>query len=499
MSVEKSERSAEHLAVECTSLSKNFGLTQAVKHVSLEVRQGSVHALVGENGAGKSTILGLLSGRVPLGSGTVRLAGVPFHGGDPRQARRLGLVVVQQELSMVPALSAEENVFLGSAIVHLGFQDRKRLRHRFLEMCADFDISISPTARARDLSIASQQMLEVMRAVAADAQILLLDEPSAALAEQEREVLHKTVRRLQEQGKTVLLVSHNLDEVLSISDTISVMRDGVLVETRPSAAWSKGSLIKAMVGREVLLGRQSSLQGALPVVEISDLRVRAGSEAVSFEVREGEILGLWGLVGAGRSSIMRAIAGQVRGATGMMRLDGRLTRLPRSPREAIRRGAALVPESRKTALALNLDVASNLWLGRSRVARRGGEASAQKVLEFFGFDPRRIGYRVGGLSGGNQQKVLLAKWAGRKPSLFLVDEPTRGIDIGAKEEVLKSLVSLAGSGTAIVVTSSELEEVLAIAHRLLVIAHGRVVGEIDASSPEFSAEAIVGLGFHGKE
>ncbi len=490
------------LAVQCRGVCKTFGGNRAVVDVDLDIVAGTVHALVGENGAGKSTLLGMISGRLTLDSGTVTVFGEQLTGGHPRTVRALGLVAVYQELTMVPSLTAEANVFLGQTTSRRGLLDGKGMRSRFLEMCRDFDVTIEPTAAARNLSISQQQILEIMRGVQSKGRILMLDEPSAALAEHERETLYRILDRVRSSGTTVVFVSHNLEEVLRLSDTISVLRDGEIVETAPRADWDKRSIIRAMVGREVEVDVQRGQHElGSTVLQAADVRMPGVLHGIDITVRAGEIVGLWGLVGSGRTTFLRSLNGLEPTSEGSLQIDGKEVGWMTSARRAIQAGVVMVPESRKAGMVLKMDGASNYWLGRQAgnryvLNRRKERAGASSRVRYFGFRPERLTTRVEQLSGGNQQKVLLAKWAGRDHRVLLVDEPTRGIDIGAKAEVLASLVRLAGDGAAIVVTSSELKEVLAISNRLLVFAGGHVVSEIASNEPNFRVNDIVRLGFH---
>jgi ribose transport system ATP-binding protein/rhamnose transport system ATP-binding protein len=492
-------------AIRCRGVSKTFGGNRAVSGVDLDVEPGTVHALVGENGAGKSTLLGMISGRLSADEGEVAVFGERLTGGRPREGRDKGLVAVYQELTMVPALSAEANVFLGQTTSRRGVLDAKAMRDRFVQMCQDFDVSIPPAAPARTLSISQQQILEIMRGVQARGRVLMLDEPSAALAEHERDTLYRVLDRLRAAGTTIVFVSHNLEEVLRLSDTITVLRDGRLVRTGPRSEWDRQSIIRAMVGREVEVDVRRGVHDlGEEVFAARDVELPGVLHGISVTARAGEIVGLWGLVGSGRTTFLRALNGLVAGSSGSLTLDGHPVPWMSSARQAIAAGIVMVPESRKSGMVLGMDGASNYWLGRTAASRfwldrRGEHRQAAEPSSYFGFRPERLGAPVKQLSGGNQQKILLAKWAGHHPKVMLVDEPTRGIDVGAKAEVLASLVRLASTGAAIVVTSSELEEVLAVCHRLLVFAEGRVVREIAAGDPDFRVADIVKLGFHEGE
>lgn len=498
-------KTAEASAVSCRQVSKRFANTKAVENMTIEIRPGTVHALVGENGAGKSTLLGMISGRLASDTGTIEIFGQQLHGGRPREARGLGLVAVYQELTMVPVLSAEANVFLGQTRTRAGVLARRQMRRRFTELCEFFEADIDPAAAAADLSVSQQQILEIMRGVESGARVLLLDEPTAALAERERDALYRVINRLRDQGTTIVIVSHNLDEVLTMSDDISVLRDGQLSRTAPRRDWDKQTLIRAMVGREVeVLAKRGKAAGNTSVLEAVDVRLPGVLHGIDLTVAAGEIVGLWGLVGAGRTTFLRSLAGLEPTSSGSLTVDGTDIGWPRSTREAIAHGIVMVPEDRKNGLVLNMDGASNVWLGRRaprrlRLDRRRERRDSTPYAQFFGFKPSRLKDPVIELSGGNQQKVLLAKWAARDPRVFLIDEPTRGIDIGAKSEVLTSLVSLAEAGSAVVMTSSELEEVLAISHRLIVFVHGHAMASLNASDPHFRVADVVHMGFRDEE
>jgi ABC-type sugar transport system ATPase subunit len=492
-------------AIACEGVSKKFSGKYAVHRADLVVEQGTIHALVGENGAGKSTMLGMISGRIASDEGQILVFGDTLRSRSPHDARHHGLVAVYQELTMVPALTAAQNVFLGQLAARGGFVLDRVMRERYLELCREFDVSIDPDTLARDLSVSQQQIVEIMRGVQAKGRVLLLDEPSAALAEGEREVLYRILHRLREQGTSVVIVSHNLDEVLSLSDHITVMRDSEVVHSAPRSEWDKKSIVRSMVGRDAAIERRTTRHDlGDESIAVANVNLPGVLEDISVSARKGEIIGLWGLVGSGRTTFFRSLSGLEPKSSGTMRLSGSERRWPRSMREAIRAGTVMVPESRRKALVMGMDAVANYWLGRRTpgggfISPRRERTPVESDSAFFGFNARRIWDPVRNLSGGNQQKALLAKWAGYRPQVFLVDEPTRGIDVGAKAEVLASLVRLAEEGATIIVTSSELEEVLAICDRLLVFSHGRVVHEIATAEEEYSVEQIVKFGFGESE
>lgn len=492
-------------AIVCDGVSKKYAGKYAVHRANLVVRAGSVHALVGENGAGKSTLLGMISGRVMNDEGTISIFDDELRAANPRDSRHHGLVVVYQELTMVPALTAVQNVFLGQLKSKAGLTSDRQMQDRFRELCEEFDVHINPSIPVRELSISQQQIVEIMRGVQANGRILMLDEPSAALAESEREVLYRILGRLRERGTTIIFVSHNLDEVLSLSDHITVMRDSEVVSSGPREDWDKRSIVRAMVGKDAAITRRQERHELGDVaVEISDVNLEGGLHDINITARRGEIVGLWGLVGSGRTTFFRSLFGLIPKAQGRIAIDGKEITWPRSARSAIAEGIVMVPESRKAALVMGMDSIANYWLGRRSPvpfwqSQQREKPDMEKDGIFFGFNARRIHDPVKNLSGGNQQKVLLAKWAGRRPKLFLVDEPTRGIDVGAKVEVLESLTRLAADGATVIVTSSELEEVLAVCDRLLVFSHGHVTHEFDTATSEYTVEQIVKFGFGESE
>jgi ABC-type sugar transport system ATPase subunit len=499
------------VGVTCRNLSRRFRSVVALDGVSLDIRPGTVHALVGENGAGKSTLLGILAGRISPTSGEVMVNGMALRTGDPRSSRAAGIAPIYQELTIVPRLSAAANVFLGQTPSRAGLVAERQIREQYAVLAAQFGVSIRADVPADSLSVADQQMLEIMRAVAMRASVVLLDEPTAALAPTERSALLEVMKALRTQGVTMLLVSHNLDEVMAISDDISVLRDGELRATRTTDQWTRRALVAAMLGRDVEPG--SDLRGQRPprprathpTLRVEGLSIPKRLDGVSLSIERGEILGIGGLVGSGRTSVLRALAGLEPKATGRMWMDGEEVALPRNPRDAIRLGICLVPEDRKgQGLVMRMTAAENLVLSDFHgVARRGIiqqrrlTSHAQRHAAEYGLPASMLAREVRHLSGGNQQKVLLARWASRRPRVLLADEPTRGIDIGAKEEVLKSLDQLARASTSVIVVSSELEEVAAVSDRIVVLAGGTLVSELTSEpTAPFSVPDILHAAFH---
>jgi rhamnose transport system ATP-binding protein len=477
-------------AVRFQDVGKAFGNTIAVKAVTLELVSGTVHALVGENGAGKSTLLGMLAGRIPATTGKIEVSGRILQTGNVRAARFAGVVAIYQELSIVPELSACANVFLGQTYSHYGFLAERAMRRRFQELCTRFGVTIPASAVAGILSVADQQMLEIIRALQSEARIFLFDEPTSALAPPEREALFARIRELRANGVTILLVSHNLDEVLAIADEISVFRDGQLVHTAAASAWTKASLVAAMLGHEIpQRAARRVRQSATPVLQAEAISVPGKIEDLSICVSPGEIVGLGGLVGSGRTTLLRVLSGLEAEASGRLSIDGKNRSLPTSPSQALGLGIALIPEDRRQGLVPGLAAQENVVLADLGATARAGFISEQTLRQRaavaicgYDFDRRRLVAATASLSGGNQQKLLLARWRHRRPRILLADEPTRGIDIGAKEEILHNMRAFADEGLAIVFVSSELEEVVAVSDRIIVLCGGRDAGCLDGEA-----------------
>lgn len=478
------------IAIRFNGVTKRFGGTIAVADVTLTVRAGTVHALVGENGAGKSTLLGLLAGRIALTEGRIDVFGRPLQTGNVRASRAAGVVAIYQELTIVPAMTACANVFLGQTRSRFGFLCEQAMNERFAELCRRVGIEIPANIPAGTLSVADQQMLEILRALQSRAKILLLDEPTSALAPTERDALFQRVRELRAQGVTLLLVSHSLDEVISIADEISVCRDGRLISTAPVAAWTKKTLVATMLGHTPSQPskRPKKIDDAL-ILLAEKVNLPGRIENVSIAVRRGEIVGLGGLVGSGRTTLLRALYGLEPRVTGRLWIDGKEQKWPNSPSQALDLGIALIPEDRKQGLVLSRPAQENIVLANFRAAAIGGWISQRRLLNCaknamhgYRFDPARFPAPTATLSGGNQQKLLLARWRHRPPRILLADEPTRGIDIGAKGEILEHLRNLARAGLGIVFVSSELEEVAEVSDRIIVLAAGSEVGHLDGDA-----------------
>ncbi|PJJ61704.1 sugar ABC transporter ATP-binding protein [Compostimonas suwonensis] len=494
-----------HEAIRCRNISKTYGNNTVVTDVDLSIREGEIHALVGANGAGKSTVLGMLSGRVAPSQGSIEIFGAALPSANPKAAMAAGVRAVYQELTVIPKLSAAANVHLGEERSRFGVLSESRMEKDFLALCTQFGVRIRPRALAGDLPVAEQQLIEIMRAVRSKARVLLLDEPTASLSENERDFLLKLLRELRKSGVAIVLVSHNIDEVLGVSDTVTVMRNSRTVASQPATEWTARTLVSAMVGDSPLrIERDREPVRGEMLLEATGIMLPGALENVSLTVRAGEIVGLAGLVGSGRSSLLRSLAGAEPQSTGTLAIHGRATKWPSSVRQAIRRHRiALLPEDRKTqGLVLGMSVPDNVTITELATVSTGGVVSrrrqlgeARTILDRLRINRPAGFYPVGLLSGGNQQKVAIAKWLHHRPQILLADEPTRGIDVRAKIEVLATLRQLAREGMAVVIASSELEEVLDVSDRVIVLSEGRRVGEIDMHTSSPSVKDVLNLAF----
>ena len=486
--------------LELKAISKAFPGVCALDDVSLDVQAGEVQALLGENGAGKSTLLKIVPGAQPTSTGDILWDGKPVHFHHPQDAQRHGIVTIYQEFNLVPTLSVAENIFIGRQPLRRGgLVDWPRMNADTRALMRRVGMPLDPSVSVASLSVAQQQMVEIARALSVEARLIIMDEPTAALSLTEVTDLLRIVRRLRAGGVAVLHVTHRLEEVMEIADRVTVLRDGRLVGRRARADVNIPTMIEMMVGRAAsdLYARHSRRAGAGKVaLSVRGLSTRRSEHqrtplvAVDLDLREGEILGLAGLVGAGRTELVRAIFGADPIASGDIRLDGRAVAI-RSPRDAIRLGIALVPEDRKRhGLFLQLPVRENFSVAALGRYLRGGifvderreERDLLRICSSVSVRMTGPEQPVAVLSGGNQQKVILARWLALNPRILLVDEPTRGIDIGAKAEVHEVLVKLAETGTAVLVVSSELPEVMAISDRIVTLSEGRVTGEFDGAT-----------------
>jgi rhamnose transport system ATP-binding protein len=472
--------------LQLTNISKRFGATAALSDVSLELLAGEIHALVGENGAGKSTLVKTIAGVHPPDAGEIRIDGELVTIPSPAVARSMGIAVVHQEPRLFPDLSVAENIFLvAPPMDRLHTIAWGEMRRRAGNLFQELDVKIDVSAPVRGLSMADQQLIEIAKALSFDARVLILDEPTASLSSHEVERLFSIVRRTKERGVGVLFVSHRLDEVFQLCDRATVFRDGRHVVTAPTAELTTASLVRHMVGREVSLFPKSTSAGGEVLLEVRHLSDASGFRDVSFAVRAGEILGLAGLVGAGRTEIARVLFAIEPRTAGEILLEGRPVAF-RTPSEALRAGIAYVPEDRhQDGLILDFSIANNVTLPiLGRLFPRLFLRSRTEADLAAGYSERLhvrstgVDQVASALSGGNQQKVVIAKWLATEPRVLILDEPTRGVDIGAKVEVHRIVSDLAASGLAIIMISSDLPEVLAMSDRILVLHEGRITAEI---------------------
>ncbi|MFK4067187.1 sugar ABC transporter ATP-binding protein [Streptomyces sp. NPDC029674] len=468
-------------------LSKSFGAVRALRDVSLHLHAGEAHALAGENGAGKSTLIKTLAGVHRPDTGSLSLDGEPVVFQGPAAARDAGVAVIYQEPTLFPDLSVAENIFMGRRPRRsLGRVDHKAVTAAARSLFARLAVDLDPEQPARGLSIADQQIVEIAKALSFDARVLIMDEPTAALTGSEVARLFGVVRALREQGAAVLFISHRLEEIFALCQRVTTLRDGALIASEPLDGLTEDDLVRRMVGRDLdeLYPKQATRAGEI-ALSVRRLTREGVFTDVSFDVRHGEIVGLAGLVGAGRSEVARAVFGVDRWDAGTVEVDGRaLTN--GAPSAAMAAGLALVPEDRRAqGLVMDMSIERNIGLTGLRTTTRAGlmdrGAERGRALDWalrLQVKYARIADAVGTLSGGNQQKVVLAKWLATGPRVLIVDEPTRGIDVGTKAEVHRLLSELAADGVAVLMISSDLPEILGMADRVLVMHEGRLTAEI---------------------
>jgi len=489
--------------VELRGVGKRFGGVLALMGIDLTIERGSIHGLVGENGAGKSTLAKIVAGVHRADDGELWVGGRRVDYRSPRDALADGVTIITQEPTLVPHRSVLENVFLGIEDATAGVVDGRALRRRFSELVSQAQLELSPRALARTLRVADQQKVEILRAIARNADLVIMDEPTSSLTTDESERLFEVVRRLRERGATIIYVSHLLKEVLQLVDTVTVLRDGRLVRTTPASEETPERLVAAMLGRSMDLTFPEKIYPAVdaPVVlSVRRLSRPPSVEDVSFEIRAGEILGLAGLIGSGRSEVARAVFGADRRAEGTIEVGGKPARI-RKPRDAVGAGVVMLPENRKSqGLFMLRSIADNMTLPHLGAVSRFGvvdslreRRAVAELMERVDVRARGAGAKLITLSGGNQQKVLFAKWLFRPPRVFIADEPTRGVDVGAKRAIYELIRSLAEEGMAVLLISSEHQEVIGLAHRVLVMREGRVVAEFDEAT--MSEDAVLRAAF----
>jgi ABC-type sugar transport system ATPase subunit len=485
---------AGEVILEARGISKAFPGVQALSGVSLALVKGRLTALLGENGAGKSTLMNIVAGVLQPDAGEIRLAGEPVHFASPREAREAGIAMIYQELNLVPNLTVAENIFLGrEPLNRLGLIDTPRMHRDSRRLLDELDLAVAPGTPLGRLRVGQQQIVEIAKAISTRARVLIMDEPTSAITEHETEVLFGIIDSLKRQGVAIAYITHKLEELPRIGDDAVVMRDGRLIDAAPLANLDRKEIVRMMVGRE--MRQRTSRPAAVPVAQTLRVRnlalehpQRPGGwllKDVDLAVGSGEVLGIFGLMGAGRTELLEALFGlHPRSTAGEVFVDGRPAAF-RSPADAIARGVVLAPEDRKLeGLVMGMTVGENLSLAclarHTRFGLVDQAAEEEQVAEAI--DGLRIKTpsareKVRNLSGGNQQKVILGKWLATRPRVLMLDEPTRGIDVNAKDEIYTLIEDLRAGGLAVIVVSSELPEILAIADRIMVLCEGRMTGE----------------------
>ncbi len=490
-------------ALEAEGISKFFPGVKALDNVSLRVRPGTVHALMGENGAGKSTLMKCLIGIYRPDKGSIRVKGEPVEFTDTMDALRSGISMIHQELNLVPHMTVTENIWLGREPMKYGFVDHGQLTRQTQALLDKLNIRLTADRLVGDLSIAAQQMVEIAKAVSWNADIVIMDEPTSALTEGEVAHLFTIIRDLRAQGKAIIYISHKMDEIFAITDEISVFRDGTWVGSKNTTEFTRQSLITQMVGRELtqLFPKFNNTIGE-EVLTVRNLTRQGVFHDVSFSVRRGEILGVAGLVGAGRSEVMESLFGMERFDSGEVLIDGAPVTID-SPSVAIEKGMALLTEDRKkSGLFLVLSVLENMSIVKMpEYIGKSGFVQHVKMAEDCMEQIRRLNIKtptmdqiINNLSGGNQQKVLIARWLLAQPKILILDEPTRGIDVGAKAEIYHLISELANRGVAVIMVSSELPEILGMSDRVMVMHEGRITGILEKD--EADQETILSLASH---
>lgn len=491
--------------VEAHGISKRFFAIQALDKVDIAVKRGDIHALVGENGAGKSTLAKIIAGIIQADEGILNIDGRPVHYASPHDALGDGVTTITQEISLLGKQTVLENVLLGQENARMGVLNFGQMKKRYQEIRDLTGFIVDPMARVNQLRMADQKKVEVMQAIARNARLIVMDEPTAMLSDDETVIFLKIVRQLQQMGLTIIYVSHFLREVLNLANTVTVMRNGQVVRTSPVQEETVESLVTAMLGKSIaqMYPPKAVVASDAPMaLQVKGLKSEV-FEDINLELRKGEIVGLAGLVGSGRSRLARTLFGAESILGGEITVAGKVVRL-KTIQDAMRVGIYMLPESRKEqGLVLKQSVQLNITLPHlSSLTRLGGiikgRLEAQdtlKLIEALNVQPPDIRTRANGLSGGNQQKVLFAKWLFKSPQVFIVDEPTRGIDVGAKQAIYELIVKLASQGMAILLITSEMEEILGLAHRALVMRSGRIVTELHQSDHSLTEDNVMRAAF----
>lgn len=481
------------------NITKEYPGVQALSKVSIEFKKGEVHALLGENGAGKSTLIKVLSGAIIPNAGKIIYQDNEYERMTPALAQHLGIGVIYQEFNLVPSLTIADNIFLGDEIRKGIIRNKKKMLKKSEELLKSLEIDINPSMLISDLSVAYQQIVEIAKAVAKNVKVLIMDEPSAPLTNNEVDAMFKLIRKLKEQGVTIIYISHRLEELFEISDRVTVLRDGEYIDTKSTKDTNRKELINLMVGRPLTEQYpHRDVQVSDVMLEVKNLYAGDFLKNIDFKVRKGEIVGLSGLVGAGRTELARAIFGADERQKGNIYIDGKEVFL-NSPKDAIKNGIALIPEDRKQqgvllkmSIAHNITFASIKKLSKNTVINKKEEKQlVEKCIKKLQIKTPSDSQLVKNLSGGNQQKVVLAKWLAAYSNIIIFDEPTRGIDVGAKYEIYTLMNRLVKNGKAVIMISSEMPELLGMSDRILVMHEGEMVGEL--SKKEATQDLIMHL------
>ena len=491
--------------IEMKGIDKSFGTNQVLKNAGFLLRDGEVHALMGENGAGKSTLMKILTGVYTRDAGTVIVDGKEVEYHNPQEAEKAGIVFIYQELNVMFDLTVEENLFMGKEITKgFGICDKKAMRKKAKEVLDMMGVDINPAAVMSELSVGQQQMIEICKALMVDAKVIIMDEPTAALTQSETDALFKVIHSLRKKGVSMVYISHRMEEIFELCDRITVLRDGSYIGTEEIKDIDMNDIVKMMIGREIgerFPARDVKLGSE--VLKVEKLTSPGVFHDVSFSVRAGEVLGVSGLMGAGRTEIMQAIFGNLPLESGKIYIEGKETVI-KNPEAAMKAGIGFITEDRKTeGLMLEKSIEENISLanlgkvsGKNHVLSNSAEdALVKKGIEEFHIRCFGPSHECGNLSGGNQQKVVLAKWIYTEPKILILDEPTRGVDIGAKKEIYSVINEMAAKGVAIIMVSSELPEVLGMSDRIMVVREGEVRGII--SKEEANQENVMTLATGG--
>lgn len=479
--------------IEMKGINKSFGTNQVLNDAGFFLKDGEIHALMGENGAGKSTLMKILTGVYTKDSGTVLVDGQEVSFKNPQEAEKAGIVFIYQELNVLFDLTVEENLFMGKEITKkFGVVDKKAMRQKAQEIMDRMGVHIPVDRVMSDLSVGQQQMVEICKALMVDAKVLIMDEPTAALTQSETEVLFEVINSLRAKGVSIVYISHRMEEIFQLCDRITILRDGSYIGTREIKDITMDDVVQMMIGREIgeRFPKRDCKIGA-EVLRVEGLTHEKLFKDVSFSVHAGEVLGVSGLMGAGRTEIMQAIFGNLPIVSGKLFIDGNEIRI-RNPKEAIDAGIGFITEDRKTeGLLLEKSIAQNIELPNMNKVSTNNVISLKRLAELVKkgieeFHIRCFGpeHECGNLSGGNQQKVVLAKWIYTEPKILILDEPTRGVDIGAKKEIYSVINELAAKGVAIIMVSSELPEVLGMSDRIMVVHEGQVTGIINGADAD---------------